>query len=113
MDEVDAALGAGRRDDRACRRGRASAPLDGALQPLKSGGFLMALKTGFPIVPVGLSGTFEARPRGSFVNRPQRVDVCYGEPIDAAAYGVRRKKELMEEVRARVLELSATPPAGR
>jgi len=90
-----------------------SRSLDGALQPLKSGGFLMALKTGFPIVPVGLSGTFEARPRGSFVNRPQRVDVCYGEPIDAAAYGVRRKKELMEEVRARVLELSATPPAGR
>jgi 1-acyl-sn-glycerol-3-phosphate acyltransferase len=83
-----------------------SRSLDGRLLPFKPGGFLIALKTGFPIVPVGLNGTFEARPRGSFVNRPQRVEVRYGEPIDVAAYGVRRKKQLMEEVRARVLELS-------
>ncbi len=79
----------------------------GELLPFKSGGFLMALKTGYPIVPVGLDGTLEARPRGSLINRPWRVDVRYGEPIDVTAYGVRGKARLMEDVRARVLELRA------
>lgn len=77
----------------------------GELLPFKSGGFLMALKTGFPIVPVGLRGTFEARPRGSLVNRPQRVEVRYGSPIEVGEFGVRDKARLMEQVRERVLEL--------
>ncbi len=79
----------------------------GELLPFKAGGFLMALKTGYPIVPVGLAGTREARPRGSLVNRPWRVDVRYGEPIDVTAYGVRQKAQLMEDVRTRVVELQA------
>jgi 1-acyl-sn-glycerol-3-phosphate acyltransferase len=78
---------------------------DGELLPLKSGGFLMALKTGYPIVPVAITGTFAARPRGGLVNRPQRVEVRYGRPIAVRDYGVRRKKQLMEEVRKQLLEL--------
>lgn len=78
---------------------------DGELLPFKSGGFLMALKTGYPIVPVGIRGTFEARPRGGIVNRPQRVQVHYGRPIDVKEYGVRGKGRLMEEVRERIFEL--------
>ena len=81
---------------------------DGELLPFKGGGFLMALKTGYPIVPVGIRGTLEARPRGSWVNRPQRVDVCYGRPIDVKAYGVRKRAQLMADVRGRVLELRAS-----
>lgn len=78
---------------------------DGELLPFKSGGFLMALKTGYPIVPVAIRGTLEARPRGSLVNRPQRVEIRYGRPIDVQAFGIRKKAELMDEVRDRIGEL--------
>lgn len=78
---------------------------DDELLPFKSGGFLMALKTGYPIVPVGIRGTGAARPRGSVVNRPQQVEIRYGRPIDVREYGVRKKGALMDEVRSRIQEL--------
>ncbi len=56
-------------------------------------------------VPVSIRGTFEARPRGGVINRPQRVEVRYGRPIDVKDYGVRQKAQLMEEVREQMLEL--------
>lgn len=78
---------------------------DGELLPFKSGGFLMALKTGYPIVPIAIRWTRRARPRGSLVNQAQPVEVRYGSPIDVRPYGVRGKARLMDEVRERILEL--------
>ena len=80
---------------------------DGKMLPFKPGGFLMALKTGYPIVPVGIEGTFGVRVRGSLKIHPGAVEVRYGEPIDVTAYGVRRRAELMDVVRDRVIELRA------
>ena len=76
------------------------------LLPFQRGGFLLALKLGLPIVPVGIRGTREAQRKGSWVIRPGRVAVLYGAPIDVAAYGVRRKGELVEDVRRRIAELA-------
>ena len=45
--------------------------------------------------------------RGSFAIRPGTITVTYGAPIDTAAYGLRRKRELTREVRRRIAE-----PAG-
>jgi len=45
----------------------------GDLLPFAPGGFLMALKTGYPIVPVGIHGTGAIRPPHSYVNRPGPV----------------------------------------
>jgi len=39
-------------------------------------------------------------------DRPHPVIVTYGAPIDAAAYGIRRKGELIAEVRRQVAELA-------
>ncbi len=70
------------------------------------GGFLLALKFGLPIVPVGIRGTRAIQPKGNWAIRPAKVVVSYGPPIDPAAYGLRRKGELTEEVRRRIAELA-------
>lgn len=76
------------------------------LLPFERGGFLLAMKTGLPIVPVGVSGTRAVQPKGSVLIRPGKVEVRYGAPIDCSAYGIRRKAELNAEVRRRVAELA-------
>jgi 1-acyl-sn-glycerol-3-phosphate acyltransferase len=76
--------------------------LDDTLLPFQRGGFLLALKSGLPIVPVGIRGSRAIQRRGSFAIRPGTVTVTYGAPIDPAAYGLRRKKELTAEVRRRI-----------
>ncbi len=76
------------------------------IHPFQRGGFLLALKSGLPIVPVGISGTRAIQPRRSVVIRPGTAVLRYGAPIEPAAFGVRRKGELVEEVRRRVAELA-------
>lgn len=48
---------------------------------LREGVAYLALRTGAPIIPVGLSGTEEAMPRGSSLPRPRHVDIVIGAPI--------------------------------
>jgi 1-acyl-sn-glycerol-3-phosphate acyltransferase len=76
------------------------------LMPFERGGFLLALKSGLPIVPVGIRGTRAIQRRGVWTIQPGTVVVTYGAPIDPADYGVRRKRELIAEVRRRVAELA-------
>lgn len=76
--------------------------LDDTLLPFQRGGFLLALKSGLPIVPVGIRGSRAVQRRGSWAIRPGTIAVTYGAPIDPAAYGLRRKAELTAEVRRRI-----------
>ena len=43
--------------------------LDGRIRPFRRGGFLMALKAKAPIVPVGIHGTLQVRPKGRLAGR--------------------------------------------
>jgi 1-acyl-sn-glycerol-3-phosphate acyltransferase len=81
--------------------------LDDTLLPFQRGGFLLAMKSGLPIVPVGIRGSRAVQRRGSFAIHPGTVAVTYGAPIDPSAYGMRRKRELIAEVRR-----SIAGPAG-
>jgi 1-acyl-sn-glycerol-3-phosphate acyltransferase len=76
--------------------------LDDALLPFQRGGFLLALKSGLPIVPVGIRGSRAIQHPKSFAIHPGTVVVTYGAPIDAAGFGLRRKRELSREVRRRI-----------
>jgi 1-acyl-sn-glycerol-3-phosphate acyltransferase len=80
--------------------------VDGNLLPFQRGGFLLALKSGLAIVPVGIRGTLEVQRKGSFAIRPQRIAVHYGAPISVAGCDLKQRKELATAVRARVAELA-------
>jgi len=75
--------------------------------PFQRGGFLLALKSGLPIVPVGIHGSRQVRGKESLRIRPGRITVSCGRPLDTAEYGVRDKARLMEDVRRRVLALAS------
>jgi len=84
--------------------------VDGRLLPFARGGFLVALKSGLPILPVGLEGPRLVLPPGARGLRPRTVTVRIGEPIPTAGLGVSRRRALTAEVRRAIDRLRG--PAG-
>ena len=82
--------------------------LGGKVLPFRRGGFLMALKSGLPVVPVGIHGTLAVQSRRSFLIRPQTVTVNFGEAIALAGRSIRELPAITSEVRARVAALAGT-----
>ncbi|MGE5285448.1 MAG: lysophospholipid acyltransferase family protein [Actinomycetota bacterium] len=76
---------------------------DGRLQPLKKGGFHIALRAGLPIVPVRISGSHDIVPPGSLRVRPGRVVVELFDPIPTAGKTEADVPELMARVRDALL----------
>jgi 1-acyl-sn-glycerol-3-phosphate acyltransferase len=83
---------------------------DGKLQPLKKGGFRMAVQAGLPIVPVRVSGTREIVAADSLRIRPGNVLVEVFPPIATDGKGTADVPELMMRVREAML--SGTPGPG-
>lgn len=87
---------------------------DGALLPLKKGGFHLALQLGVPIAPAWVAGTGAIlHPSGFGVVKGGHVEVRYGAPISTQdARGPRDLTQLMDEVRAALLALSQPDAAS-
>jgi 1-acyl-sn-glycerol-3-phosphate acyltransferase len=90
---------------------------DGNLLPFQRGGFLIALKAGLPIIPVGLDGARRCMPKHTYLLRPGTITVSFGEAIPTAGLGVTAKTGLMERVREQMEALRGNPaetghPAG-
>jgi len=85
---------------------------DDALLPFKKGGFMLAIQTGLPIVPIAVRGSRALLPKKTWRIRSGTIDVVVGGPIPVAGAA---REELMERVRAFMqaqLELRAEAPAA-
>jgi 1-acyl-sn-glycerol-3-phosphate acyltransferase len=71
---------------------------DGSLQPLKKGGFRLAIESGLPIVPVTIKGTRDAMPRGSLVLRAGPVVMHLDPPVPTAGLTDADLPALMQKV---------------
>jgi 1-acyl-sn-glycerol-3-phosphate acyltransferase len=61
---------------------------DGVLHKGRTGAARLALRTGAPLVPVGIVGTRDIQPPGArFPRLLRRCEIRVGAPIDAARYG--------------------------
>lgn len=80
---------------------------DGELLPFRAGGALLATATGVPVVPVGIRGAFEIRPRDRRTIHPGTISVHYGQAIDPGDFDNR--KQLNDAVREQISRLIAEP----
>jgi 1-acyl-sn-glycerol-3-phosphate acyltransferase len=73
----------------------------------------MALAAGVPIIPIRITGSFDALPKGRWFPRRRALHVRFGKPISAHQYLMRdtpgtmqeRARRLTDEVRAAVHQL--------
>ena len=72
---------------------------DGKIRPFKKGGFVMAIDSGVPIVPVVITGTRAINPKGRFRVYPGQVSMVIHKPIETSACTRKTKEALMEKVR--------------
>lgn len=85
---------------------------DGVLHRGRTGAARLALRTGAPIIPVGIRGTDLIQPTGASVPRPFRTcQLNIGEPIDVTRYLDRKDdhltlRQLTDEVMFEIKKLS-------
>ena len=78
---------------------------DGNLKPFKKGGFVMAVDTGVPIVPVILRGTRSIMAKGSWRINPGKVTLSVEKPIDTSGSTRDTKDDLIKNVRNVICEV--------
>ena len=81
---------------------------DGALQPFKSGAFVMAVRAGVPVLPVAIVGSYDVVPKHRLSLKPGTVHLIIGAPISAGEGGAEEKEKLKARVRERIAEMQRT-----
>lgn len=77
---------------------------DGAVGSFKPGIGLLALRTGVPVVPLYLGGTFQSWPRHGKFPKPARLQAIFGKPLRPEDYkDVPKTRQGFEQI-AQILE---------
>lgn len=71
----------------------------GALLPFKRGGFLLALKTRTPIVPVTINGSYKILAKGDWRFRAGEIRVTVGTPVSVEGESAKNLRALSARVR--------------
>ncbi len=80
---------------------------DGKMQDFKSGGMVLAIKSGVPLVPLAIIGSHEVLPKGELLARPGLIRIRVGTPIETKPYSVKQKQELAHRLQLEVAALLA------
>lgn len=73
-----------------------------AMRPFQRGGFLLALRSELPIVPIAVDGTYDVFKAGATRVTPGPVTITVTPPIKTAGLSVRDKEKLATESRSRI-----------
>lgn len=70
---------------------------DGKLLPFKKGVFFLALNSHLPLVPMAVSGSFEAMPPGSKTISQKSIQVTIGKPIETFGLTDQDRNSLLQD----------------
>ncbi|HID39773.1 MAG TPA: 1-acyl-sn-glycerol-3-phosphate acyltransferase [Calditrichaeota bacterium] len=77
---------------------------DGTIQRFKKGGFILALDTGVPLLPVSISGSRYIMQKNSIWLRKGRIKIVFDKPIDPKNYTYQNRNKLLETVRQVIIK---------
>ncbi len=77
----------------------------GELSDFKKGAALLAIRSGLPLLPVGIAGTRRILAAGRWLMRPGRVVVAIGEPIEVGGRASKDRGEVTARLRETVAAL--------
>ncbi len=83
--------------------------LTGEMQPLKKMPFMLAKKAGVDIIPIGLSGLFRLKPKGSWHITPSTITIKFGNAISAKEVNDLSMEELRDKVYESIKSLITEP----
>ncbi|MCK8602645.1 lysophospholipid acyltransferase family protein [Desulfoferrobacter suflitae] len=73
---------------------------DGVMQAFKKGGFILAIQSQQPIVPISISGSYRILPKqGDWNIRPGVIRMTIGRPIPTAGLSTKQRDQLIAAVR--------------
>jgi 1-acyl-sn-glycerol-3-phosphate acyltransferase len=74
--------------------------LDGVLQEFKKGGFILAIKSQQPIVPITISGSYRILPKkGEWIIQPGMIHMTICPPVPTVGFSSRDRELIMTVVR--------------
>lgn len=82
------------------------------MREFQRGGFLLALRSGLPILPVAIDGTYEVYSAHAWKLTPGPVTIRVGTPIPTEGLTVRDKDRLLNESRGQIARMLGQDPAG-
>jgi len=72
--------------------------LTGEMQPFKKMPFTLAKKAGVDIIPIGLSGLYKLKPKGSWHITPSTITINFGDPITSEEVNDLSVEELRDKI---------------
>jgi len=76
---------------------------DGVIREFKSGGFLLAVQNGLPILPVTVNGSWRVLPdKRSMAFHSGPIQMIVGDPIETTGYDRKEMDALVERTRAAI-----------
>lgn len=85
---------------------------DGKIQRFKKGGFILAIKGKFPIVPTAIRGSFGIMRKKSLKVGKGRIEVEFLQPVAAEKYSYTQRNDLLQEVYRQIVNKLDQQSAG-
>jgi len=75
---------------------------DGKLLPFKKGGFVIAIETKIPILPITINGSRYILPKGSMRCIPGTIHITIHDPVSVEGFTYENKEKLMDIVKNKI-----------
>ncbi len=76
--------------------------MDGRLLPFKKGGFVLAVESGVPIVPIAIHGSRSVMPKKQMKIKAGNISLEILKPVDTTPFNKENKEELVKIVRTMI-----------